>query len=68
MEALMRRRWGDNDLYFGPLTFARDRGSCRPLAIILASGDEEYPGASLRISGFGLTSILALPDWTLRPF
>ncbi len=62
-----RRRWGDNDVYFGPLTFARDRGY-RPLAIILASGCEEYYGASLRISGFGFTCILALPRWALKPY
>jgi hypothetical protein len=64
---MVRRRWGDNDTYFGPLTFARDR-HYRPLAVVLASGCDEYPGASLRISGFGHTFILALPDWALLPY
>ena len=62
-----RRRWGDNDLYVGPLTFAKDR-SYRPFAVVLASGDEEYPGASFRVSGFGFTAILALPGWLVRPY
>jgi hypothetical protein len=61
------RRWGDEDFYFGPLTFARDRGSYRPIAVELWSGCDEYPGASLRISGLGWTVILALPQWVLRP-
>lgn len=35
-----RRRWGDNDKYFGPLTVAfRERW--RPWAVVLSSGDEE---------------------------
>jgi hypothetical protein len=62
------RRWGDNDRYFGPLTYARDRRGYRPLAIALASGCDEYPGASFRISGFGHTVILALPAWATRPY
>lgn len=62
-----RRRWGDDDSYFGPLTFARDR-SYRHSAVILASGCEEYPGASFRISGFGYTVIVALPHWALKPY
>lgn len=61
------RRWGDNDLNFGPLTFARDT-SYHPLAMVLASGDEEYPGAGFRLSGFGFTFIIALPGWVLRPY
>ena len=63
-----RRRWGDNDAYFGPLTFARDRREYRPLAVVVASGCDEYPGASFRVSGFGYTVILALPQWALRPY
>lgn len=62
----IRNRWSDNDHYFGPLTYARDR-RYRPVAIILASGGDEYPGASFRISAFGHTVILALPAWALRP-
>lgn len=63
-----RQRWGDNDHYLGPLTFARDHRGYRPIAIVLGSGCEEYPGASLRISGFGCTMVVALPSWALRPY
>ena len=61
------RRWGDDDRCFGPLTYARDKGY-RSFAIVLASGCDEYPGASFRLSGFGHTLILALPSWALRPY
>jgi len=54
-------RWGDDDRYFGPLTFSRDV-SYRPFAMQIGSGDgDEYPCCRLRISGFGRTVILALP-------
>lgn len=66
--AYNRRRWGDNDHYFGPLTYARDSRHYRPIAAVLASGCDEYPGASFRISGFGHTLILALPQWVLSPY
>lgn len=59
----MRRRWGDNDRYFGPFTFARDKGY-RPLAVVLSSAGDDYdegPFAHLRISGFGFTFISAMP-------
>ena len=61
------RRWGDNDRHFGPFTYAKDK-SYRSFAIVLGSADEEYPGTSLRLSGFGHTIILALPEWCLRPY
>jgi hypothetical protein len=63
MTRMMARRWGDNDTYFGPLTFARSHRGYRPTAIMLGSGDDEYPGASLRVSVLGATVILALPGW-----
>ncbi len=63
-----RRRWGNDDRYFGPLTFARDGRNYRPLAVVLESGCEDYPGASFRLSGFGFTAILALPQWVLMPY
>ena len=66
--AFAPHRWGDNDYYLGPLTFAKDRPSYRPWAVVLASGCEDYPGASLRVSGFGRTAVLALPQWLLRPY
>lgn len=55
------RRWGDNDRHLGPFTYARDGRHYRPLALVLSSGDDEYPGAQLRLSGFGHTFIVALP-------
>lgn len=68
MSSTYRRRWSDNDVYFGPFTYARDGRGYRPLAVVLRSGDDEdYPGANLRVSGFGHTVILALPSWALRP-
>ncbi len=61
-----RRRWGDNDIYFGPFTFAfRER--YKHTAIVLSSGDDEYPGASLRVSAFGNTLIVGVPGWLIRP-
>lgn len=54
------RRWSDNDRYFGPLTYAFDK-RYRPIAAVLSSAEEEYPGCSLRISAFGHTIIAALP-------
>lgn len=67
MKAFARRRWSDSDHYLGPFTYARDKG-WRPLAIVLQSGDDEYPGAQLRVSGFGHTLITAVPRWLIRPY
>jgi hypothetical protein len=62
----LRRRWGDNDRYFGPFTFAfRERW--RHFAVLLSSGDDEYPGCNLRVSAFGNTMIIGLPK-LLRPY
>lgn len=61
-----RRRWGDNDIYFGPFTFARDR-VYRSFAVSLTSTDDEDRGCRLRVSAFGLTGIVALPSWFLPP-
>lgn len=63
----MARRWGDNDHYFGPFTYARDT-RYRPLALVLQSGCDEYPGSQLRASGFGHTLIVAVPRWLIRPY
>jgi hypothetical protein len=59
------RRWSDRATYFGPLTFSLDRW--RNSAIDLSSGDDEYPGASLRLTVHGATVILALPSWFVSP-
>lgn len=66
--AYNRRRWGDDDRYFGPITYAKNSRGYRPFAAMLSSGEEEYPGASFRVSGFGHTVIVALPQWALSPY
>jgi hypothetical protein len=59
-------RWSDNDRYFGPFTYSRG-GYC-PFALVLGSGDgDENPGCRLRMSGFGHTLIIALPQ-IIRPW
>lgn len=55
-----RRRWGDNDHYWGPFTYAYDK-HWRPLVMALDSGSEEYPGCSLKLRAFGHTLIVGLP-------
>jgi hypothetical protein len=53
-------RWSDDDRYFGPITYAKERYS--RIAILLGSGDDDdYPGCRLRISAGRYTVILALP-------
>lgn len=60
-------RWSDNDRYFGPFTYARDKRGYRPFAIMLGSGDDgDYPHCRLRLSGFGRTLIVRLPA-IIRP-
>ena len=66
MSHKFRRRWGDNDIYFGPFTFSfKERW--RHFAILLGSGDDEYPGCNLRISAFGNTVIVGLPK-IIKPY
>lgn len=62
-----RRRWSDDEHCFGPFTYAYNP-SYRPLAVILFSGEDEYPGAGLRFSAFGHTLIAGLPGWLVRPY
>jgi hypothetical protein len=62
-----RRRWGDHDRNFGPFTYARDGRTYRPLAVVLGSGEDEYPGATLRFSGFGHTLIATVPGF-IKPW
>lgn len=64
---MKRNRWSDNDRNFGPFTYSRDRKGYRPLALILRSGNDEYPGASLRFSAFGHTLISSVPRWVVKP-
>lgn len=64
--AMSRRRWGDHDRHLGPFTFSfRERW--KHTAVVLSSGDDEYPGASLRVSAFGNTMIVAVPRWLIKP-
>lgn len=58
-------RWSDSDTYWGPITHAKDK--YHNLAVVLGSGDDEYPRCRLRVTGFGHTLILALPP-ILQPF
>jgi hypothetical protein len=56
-------RWSDNDRYLGPFTYARDSRGYRPLALVLGSGDDDdYPHCRLRLSGFGHTLVIRLPQ------
>ena len=61
-------RWSDNDRYFGPFTFARDRGY-KHIAVMLSSGDhdDEHGRCRLRISLWGFTFIAALPQ-IIKPY
>ena len=59
------RRWGDNDRYFGPITVSR--GYKSGIDLFLSSGDDDYPGASLRLSVGRWTVIVALPQRLCRP-
>lgn len=60
-------RWSDNDQYFGPFTFSRDK-HYKSLTAVLGSGDgDEYAGCRLRLSAFGFTLIVALPQ-IVRPW
>jgi len=52
-------RWSDDDRKLGPFIYAPDK--YKNLALVIGSGDEEYPGCRVRLSGFGHTFIAALP-------
>lgn len=60
------RRWGDNDRHFGPITYAHDK-RYRPIAFILSSAEEDYPGCNMRMSAFGHTFIVELPA-IIKPY
>lgn len=66
MRTIARRRWSDNDTYFGPFTFAWEPKYGRS-GVMLCSGDDEDRGAVLRLHLGPLTSILALPAWLVPP-
>jgi len=55
-------RWSDNDRYFGPFTYARERGSYKPITVALYSGDDESRAdCRLRVSALGHTLICPMP-------
>lgn len=56
-----RRRWGDNDRHFGPFTYAHDT-RYRHLGMVLSSADDEDSGCHFRMSGFGHTLIVEMPE------
>jgi hypothetical protein len=59
-------RWGDNDRYFGPFTYAP--GDYWRLAAVLGSGDDDdYPGCRLRV-GLGRRSFLVALPQIIRPW
>lgn len=61
-------RWSDEDRYFGPFTYARERKGHRSFSIMLGSGDDDdYPHCRLRLSAFSRTLIVRLPSFFLRP-
>lgn len=62
-------RWGDNDRYFGPITWAPS-DHYRTLAITFRSrgdDDEESGQASFRLSLGYYSLLIALPNWVVRP-
>lgn len=60
-------RWsGENDRYFGPFTYCGSDYS--RIALMLGSGDGEYPRCRLRMQLGKQTLIVVLPQWVLRPY
>lgn len=61
------RRWGDNDRFLGPFTYAHD-GSYPHIAIILkahCADDGGEHGVSLRLSFFSRTLIISMPPFIM---
>lgn len=59
---MRRRRWSDNDRYFGPFTYAKSGPRGFEFDVVLYSGDEDYPGCSLRVTLCSYTLISRLPE------
>lgn len=59
-------RWGDNDRYFGPFTFAWS-DHYRTIAISVQSGDEDERKGYFRFSLGRMSFLAALPTWLIRP-
>lgn len=58
---LKAHRWGDNDRYFGPITYAKDGGDVL-FGAQIDSGNEDYPGCAAMLRLLGHTVILSLPQ------
>ena len=62
MKWFKRRRWGDNDRFFGPITYSKNDKYYNSIAFILGSGDgDDREGCYIRISLFNYTCICSLP-------
>lgn len=63
------RRYSGDDRHLGPFITLSCHGTVgdRPLAALLSSGDEEYPGCHLQLSAAGWSLLVELPQWVLRP-
>lgn len=59
-------RWGDNDHYIGPFTFAWS-DHYRTFAISVQSGDEDERKSYFRLSVARFSFLAALPAWLIRP-
>lgn len=59
-------RWGDNDRYFGPFTFALS-DHYRTFALCLRSSDDEDRLASFRLSIGRWSFLSTVPGWLIRP-
>jgi len=55
----------EHDRVFGPFLIAPNKNGGS--AFVISTGDDEYKGANLRISGFGGTFMLALPSVLFPP-
>lgn len=59
-------RWGDDDRYWGPVTYCPS--SIYTVGVLLGSGDgDDYPGCRLRLHGLRRTLIIALPPF-IKPW
>jgi hypothetical protein len=61
------RRWSDTERRWGPFTYDRATRRTNHWTALLCSGEEEYPGCTLRLQAFTHTLIIDLPP-ILRPY
>ena len=61
-----RRRWSDDEKHWKMFVWAPQTRS-KSWGIILDSGDEEYPGSTIRLQGFGWTLIIETPG-LIKPY